>query len=183
MKKILDTKGMILCALFAALTAAGALIAVPLPFSPVPISLQVLFVFLSGAMLGRYLGALSQLIYLLLGIVGLPVFSRGASGIGIIIGPTGGYLAGFVFSAFFIGAVFEKKKNLPVLPAAGVMIAGLLVIYMTGTMWLMYVARLNPVKAVIAGVLPFFPGDILKAFIAAFVLNNKNIKTLYNLTI
>ncbi len=123
MKRILDTRSMILCALFAALTAAGALIAVPLPFSPVPISLQVLFVFLSGAMLGKYLGALSQIIYLLL------------------------------------------------------------VIYMTGTPWLMYIARMNLAKAVIAGILPFLPGDILKAFIAAYVLNNKNIHELYNLTI
>ncbi len=169
---------MILCAMFAALTAAGALITVPLPFSPVPVSLQALFVFLSGAMLGKYHGALSQVVYLLLGIIGLPVFARGASGLGIILGPTGGYLTGFVFAAFFIGFVFERKKETAVLQAVIIMLMGLIIIYITGTVWLMYITKMNPVEAIIAGVIPFLPGDILKAGIAALVVNNKNIKHL-----
>ncbi|TET40117.1 MAG: biotin transporter BioY, partial [Elusimicrobia bacterium] len=84
---LLKTKGMILCALFAALTAVGGLIAVPLPFTPVPITLQTFFTFLAGAILGKYLGALSQIIYLLLGVIGLPVFAKGSSGIGVLLGP------------------------------------------------------------------------------------------------
>ncbi len=79
-----------LVGLFAALTAVGAYVAVPLPFSPVPVTLQTLFVYLSGLVLGGRRGALSQLVYLLLGASGIPVFAGGRGGVGVIFGPTGG---------------------------------------------------------------------------------------------
>jgi biotin transport system substrate-specific component len=176
MKKTLNSKGMILCALFAALTASGALIAIPIPFSPIPISLQALFVFLSGAILGSNLGALSQLVYLLLGILGLPVFARGASGIGVVIGPTGGYLAGFVIAAYIIGFIFERKIKSTVTIDALVMFLGMAIYYITGTIWLMRVMDLGVVKAITAGILPFLPGDILKVIIAAIIVNKNAIK-------
>ncbi len=110
---LLKTKGMVLCALFAALTGVGALIAIPLPFTPVPITLQTFFIFLAGALLGKYLGALSQLIYLLLGVVGLPVFAKGSSGIGALLGPSGGYLVGFIPAAFLVGYLLERREKPP----------------------------------------------------------------------
>jgi biotin transporter BioY len=103
-------KGMIFAALFAALTAAVAWFKIPLPFTPVPITLQTLAVLLSGVMLGSYYGALSMIIYLLLGAIGLPVFAGGGSGIGALLGPTGGYLFSYPIAAFVIGKMKEKKK-------------------------------------------------------------------------
>ena len=103
-------KGMVFAALFAALTAAVAWFKIPLPFTPVPITLQTLVVLLSGAMLGAYYGALSMIIYLSLGVIGLPVFAGGSSGIGVLFGPTGGYLFSYPIAAFVIGKMLENKK-------------------------------------------------------------------------
>ena len=103
-------KGMVFAALFAALTAAVAWFKIPLPFTPVPITLQTLVVLLSGAMLGAYYGSLSMIIYLILGAIGLPVFAGGASGIGVLFGPTGGYLFSYPVATFVIGKLLEKKK-------------------------------------------------------------------------
>lgn len=103
-------KEMVFAALFAALTAAVAWFKIPLPFTPVPITLQTLVVLMSGAMLGPYYGALSMIIYLVLGAIGLPVFAGGSSGIGALLGPTGGYLFSYPIAAFIIGKMLEKKK-------------------------------------------------------------------------
>lgn len=103
-------KGMVFAALFAALTAAVAWFKIPLPFTPVPITLQTLAVLLSGAMLGSYYGALSMMIYLALGALGLPVFAGGSSGIGALLGPTGGYLFSYPIASFVIGKMLEKKN-------------------------------------------------------------------------
>lgn len=103
-------KGMVFAALFAALTAAVAWFKIPLPFTPVPITLQTLAVLLSGAMLGSYYGALSMIVYLALGAIGLPVFAGGSSGIGALLGPTGGYLFSYPIAAFAVGKMLEKKK-------------------------------------------------------------------------
>jgi|SRR3989338_5617163 len=103
-------KGMVFAALFAALTAAVAWFKIPLPFTPVPITLQTLVVLMSGAMLGSYYGALSMIVYLAVGAIGLPVFAGGASGIGVLLGPTGGYLFSYPVATFVIGKLLEKKK-------------------------------------------------------------------------
>ena len=102
-------RGMVFAALFAALTGAVAWFKIPLPFTPVPITLQTLMVLLSGAMLGAYYGALSMIIYLLLGAIGLPVFAGGSSGVGALLGPTGGYLFSYPVAAFVIGFMLQKK--------------------------------------------------------------------------
>ena len=101
---------MVFAALFAALTAAVAWFKIPLPFTPVPITLQTLAVLLSGAVLGSYYGALSMIIYLIVGAIGLPVFAGGSSGIGVLLGPTGGYLLSYPIASFVIGKMLEKKK-------------------------------------------------------------------------
>ena len=99
--------------LFAALTAVGAYIAIPI--GPVPIVLQNFFVYLTGLLLGSKWGATSVAVYLLAGICGLPVFAGGRGGIGHIIGPTGGYLIGFLPAVFVIGFIKEKKDTVSVL--------------------------------------------------------------------
>jgi len=152
------------------LTGVGGLIAIPLPFTPVPITLQTFFTFLAGAILGKYLGALSQLIYLLLGVVGLPVFAKGSSGIGVLLGPTGGYLIGFIPAAFLVGYLLERREK----PSFGLiflaMVVGVVAIYLPGVGWLMWVARMNLVKALLLGVLPFMPGDAVKIVVGALIM-------------
>ncbi len=102
---------LIFAALFAALTAAVAPFKIPLGFTPVPITLQTLVVLMSGAMLGPYYGALSMILYVVVGALGLPVFAGGGSGIGAVLGPTGGYLISYFIAAFVIGWIIYKKKT------------------------------------------------------------------------
>src|SRR3989338_6422966 len=103
-------KMLIFAALFAALTAAVAPFKIPLPFTPVPITLQTLAVLLSGAMLGPLYGAISMALYLIVGPLGLPVFAGGASGIGSLLGPSGGYLLSYPVAAFVIGMLMKGKR-------------------------------------------------------------------------
>ena len=99
----MKTRDLAMVGLFAALTAIGAWISIPIP--PVPFTFQVLFVLLAGAVLGSARGGLSQIVYVLLGVIGLPVFAGGASGPGVLFGPTGGYIFGFIVAAFVVGAL------------------------------------------------------------------------------
>lgn len=160
-------RGMTYASMFGALTALGAYIMIPLP--PVPITLQTLFVLLAGALLGGYLGALSQVVYILLGIIGLPVFSGGKAGFGVLVGPTGGYLIGFVVGALLIGKLTSLKRD-PGLPwLMGSMLAGIAVVYTLGIAQLMFIAQLNFIKAISVGLLPPLPGDIIKIVVAALI--------------
>lgn len=169
----MKTKSMILVALFAAITCVLALLpAIPLPFSPVPITFQVLGVFLAGAILGPRLGFLSQLIYLLLGCIGLPVFAGGTGGFSVILGPTGGYLIGFPIAAFISGLLIEygeEKKMDSKLAYAIALIAGLLAIYCIGTIQLSKVLDISISKAFLIGSLPYIPLDALKIVIAFII--------------
>lgn len=156
-------------ALFSALTAIGALFSVPLPFSRVPITLQTLFTYMAGTLLGCYLGALSQLVYIIIGISGLPIFAGGKSGFTVLLGPTGGYLVGFVVAAYVIGKMTQVKKN-PSLPWLLLcMMIGTVTIYTSGIVQLMNWTKITLDKAVIVGVAPFIAGDLLKMFIAAYI--------------
>lgn len=156
-------------ALFSALTAAGALISIPLPFSPVPITMQTLFTYLAGALLGGYLGALSQLIYVLMGIVGLPVFAGGNAGFVVLIGPTGGYLLGFVLGSFTIGKLVKIKKNPSFQWLLICMISGTAVIYLLGVLQLMNWTGMGAAEAFAIGVFPFILGDLLKMLVATYI--------------
>ena len=146
----LPLKGMVYASMFGAMTAVGALISIPL--QPVPITLQTFFLYLAAALLGGTLGALSQIVYVLLG---------------VLMGPTGGYLTGFIFAAFVIGKLVETRKNAGFPWLVLSMLAGGIILYTLGVLQLMVVADLSPAKAVAAGVLPFAPGDILKIVAAA----------------
>ncbi|HTZ40039.1 MAG TPA: biotin transporter BioY [Syntrophales bacterium] len=163
----LSTRGMIYASLFGALTAIGALISIPL--QPVPIVLSNLFLNIASALLGGSLGALSQVIYIFLGGLGLPVFSGGKAGFGVLLGPTGGYLVGFVVGAFLIGKLVEKKKSPGFAWLAFSMTVGLAAIYAVGVLQLSVVAHLSLEKALTVGVLPFLPGDVLKIVAASMV--------------
>ncbi len=164
-----DLKRMVFAALFASLTAVGAYVKIPLPFTPVPVTMQVFFVLLAGSMLGSRWGTISMVVYLMLGIAGFPVFAGGASGIGVLFGPTGGYLAGFVFAAFIIGKISEIFYLRPILKNILCMSLGLCIIYLCGAFRLMSVADLTFQQTMVAGVMPFIIGDIAALLLAAFI--------------
>lgn len=145
--------------LMAALIAAGAYLA--LPIGPVPVVLQNLFVFLAGLLLGGRWGTASVGVYLLAGAVGLPVFAGGMGGIGRFVGPTGGYLVGFVPAVFVIGSLTEKRKG-DVFIEVAAMICGTGIIYVFGVAWLKILTRMTLSKAIAVGVYPFLLGDTLK---------------------
>jgi biotin transport system substrate-specific component len=155
----LTTREIAVAALFTALLAVSAFIAVPL--GSVPFTLQVFVVLLSGMVLGPRLGLLSVLAYLVLGLLA-PVYAGGASGLGVLFGPTGGYLWGFVPAVIVSGAVAGAGTGtLPRLVLAGV--AGLVPIYALGATWLAMQLDLSPSTAVLTGVVPFLWIDLVKA--------------------
>jgi biotin transport system substrate-specific component len=165
-------RGMIYASMFGALTAAGAYMAIPLPL--VPMTLQTLFLNLASGLLGGPLGALSQIIYLILGIIGLPVFAGGKAGLGILLGPTGGYLIGFVFAAYVIGRMVTLKKRPGFLWIVLSMVLGIAVIYLFGLAQLSVVADLSLIKALAVGTgggLYVF-GDLVKIIVAAVLTLN-----------
>lgn len=141
---------------------------IPLPFSPVPLSLTMLAIFFSLYVVGMKLGTLSTLLYLLIGLVGLPVFSGFSGGAGKLLGPTGGYLIGFIFMALIAGFFIDKWPNNLLLGFVG-MVLGTAVCYAFGTAWLAYQNHLTLKAALFAAVIPFIPGDIIKMVIAVIV--------------
>jgi Uncharacterized conserved protein len=160
-------KGLVYASLFGALTAAGAFIHIPLP--PVPITAQTFFLNVAALLLGGPLGAVSQFIYVLLGVVGMPVFAGGKAGLGVIFGPTGGYLLGFIIAAFVIGMINQMKKSAGIFWHIFSMLIGMLIIYFLGSLQLSLVAKMSFHKALAVGVLPFIPGDIIKILLAAII--------------
>lgn len=151
------------CALFAALIAGGALVTVP--FGPVPLTLQVFFVLAAGMMLGPRLASLSVAAYLTLGLV-VPVYAGGGAGIGVLLGPTGGFLVGFIPAVLVAGWLSRRgAPTMARLVSAG--LAGLLPVYALGATWLAVQLDLGASAAIAAGVLPFLPVDVVKAGLAA----------------
>jgi len=131
-------------ALFAVLTAAAAQVSIPLPFTPVPLTLQPMVVLLGGAVLGARLGMLTQILYLLAGIAGLPVFAASAAlpqGALRLIGPTGGYLMSYPFAAYVTGWLAERGLDRRYLTSVLAMACGLAVIFSFGVLWLAFFAR------------------------------------------
>jgi len=163
-------------AVFSVLTAIGAWISIPLPITPVPFTLQVFFVLLSGAVLGGRLGALAQIIYLLLGLIGLPVFAGGESGPGVLIGPTGGYLLGFVVGAYLTGRISQNERLSSFIRMAIATLSGLLPIYMLGEIGLWLWLRSSLPVLLMIGVVPFLPLDAVKAIMAAYIASRKQLK-------
>jgi len=150
---------------FIILTSLGAFVRIPLPFTPVPITLQTLFVLLCGAFLGSNLGAVTQLTYMLLGIGGLPIFTGAGSGWLYLLGPTGGYLFGFILAALFIGRFIKASKN-NLLFSFGLFCLADLILLSSGVIWLKFLFGYNLIKLLSIGLLPFIPGDLLKIVVA-----------------
>lgn len=157
------TTKLILCAVFAAITGVCSGIILPLPFTPVPITLATMAVMLTGSILGSRYGSLSMMVYLLLGAFGAPVFSGYTGGFGKLVGPTGGYLLGYLLTAFITGLIIEKlnKKNNLYIHAAAMAI-GLSACYLLGTAWFMFSTNTDLWPALVSCVLPFLLGDALK---------------------
>jgi biotin transport system substrate-specific component len=168
-------------AFFAIATTLGAYIRIPVPGTPVPITLQTFFVVLSGAVLGSRLGLFSQMGYILIGAIGLPVFQGHAFGVSHILGPTGGYLLGFMAASFLVGKILEKETHSLFRVAASFAI-GNFVLYTLGTLWLMLAYRISFINAVMIGVLPFFTVELAKIFLAAAVYNkiSRRSKTIFS---
>jgi len=155
-------------ALGSAFIALLAQVAIPLPFSPVPITGQTFAVLLVGALLGRARGGLSVLLYLLEGAAGLPVFAGGTAGLARLLGPTGGYLVGFVVAAAVVGFLAQRGWDRKVGSTALAMLVGNAFIYLFGLPWLAHFVGAE--KAVSLGLLPFIPGDLVKLALAALSL-------------
>ncbi|WP_297420976.1 biotin transporter BioY [Clostridium sp.] len=139
-----------------------------LPIGLVPISLTNLAIYFAIYILGKKQGTISYMVYLLIGLIGLPVFSGFSGGFPKLAGPTGGYLIGFVFMAFISGLFIDKFTDKIYMCFLG-MVLGTVVTYLFGTAWLSYVAHIPFNKALAVGVLPFIPGDLIKMVIAALI--------------
>ena len=163
-------------ALLAALTAAAAQVSIPLPFTPVPFTLQPMVVLLGGAVLGSRLGMSAQVLYLLAGIAGLPVFAASPmlpQGALRLLGPTGGYLISYPFAAFAAGWLAERGFDRRYLTSVIAMAGGLALVFACGVTWLAFFARPVAVgfdAALRTGLYPFIPADIFKVFVAAAVM-------------
>jgi biotin transport system substrate-specific component len=150
------------------LVALGAQLRVVLPFSPVPVTGQTLAVLLVGTLYGSRRGVATVLTYLAAGASGLPVFAGGGFGLAWLIGPSGGYLAGFVPAAFLVGYLSERGWDSTPWTAAAAMVVGNLSIYALGVLWLSRFVGWGAVLT--AGVLPFLAGDAVKIALAAVLL-------------
>ncbi len=154
---------MALIGIMAALICAAAPIS--LPVGPVPISLGTLALYFSALILGAKKSFMALVVYVLIGAVGLPVFSGFSGGIGKLFGPTGGYILGYFFMVPIIGLtadIFGEKRIILFLGA----VLGTIVLYFFGTVWLIYSAQMDPAAAVAEGVLLFLPGDFIKIILA-----------------
>ena len=166
--------------LMAGLTAAAAQVSVPLPFSQVPFTFQPMVVLLGGLAVGSRLGASAQVLYLLAGIAGLPVFAASPSlpqGILRLMGPTGGYLLSYPVAAYLVGQLAERGFDRRYVSSVVAMLAGLMVIYVAGAAGLALFAQTvagttaSAVRSAIAtGVLPFVPADLVKVLCAAGIV-------------
>jgi biotin transport system substrate-specific component len=169
----LTTRDMILTALFASLTAVGAYITIPLPY--IPLTLQVFFCILAGIILGSKLGMLSQLVYAVIGLIGLPVFAGGMGGITYIFKPSFGFIIGFIFAAYVIGKIVESYETINFVNIFLALMAGVIVIYIFGVSYMLLIVNLYLGKvmllsgAIKAGFTPFILADIVKAVLATLL--------------
>ena len=168
-----DTGNLVLCALCAAITCILAPLSIPLA-GGVPISLATFAVMLAGVLLGGSLGAASQLIYVLLGAVGLPVFAGWTGGLGNVLGMTGGYIIGYIPLAWLTGLIYKKFGSTAGMPARIAfmilgMTAGNIALYVLGTAWFMVVTGMTLEASLAACVIPCIPGNFIKMAAVCFI--------------
>jgi biotin transport system substrate-specific component len=166
-------KQMTLVSLFAALTAIGAYIQIPI--GTIPITLQVLFTALAGVMLGAKLGALSQLIYVIIGLIGIPVFAGGIGGFTAVSKPSFGFLIGFILAAYVIGKITEHSKKPTLIRLFLASVIGIVVIYIIGIPYLYFIInnimgkKITILAALKSYCFIFIPGDLLKCILTAAI--------------
>lgn len=163
----LKTQNIVICGLFAAITAVLAQISIPLPFTTVPLTMQIFAVALTGLLLGSKRGFVAILIYVLLGAIGLPVFAQMSGGLGVLLGPTGGFLLGCPFMAFVIGYISERTSSKLYILLS--MVLGLVVVYITGTIMYSVVTNSTIKDSIMYCVVPFVVVDLIKLFLATSV--------------
>jgi len=154
----------------ALLTAVLAQVAIPVAGSPVPITGQTLAVVVTAAALGPARGVSAQLLYLALGLVGLPFYSEATHGVEVVVGATGGYLLAFPLAAYVIGTAARHGQDRQVRRAVPLFLAGQLLIFAVGVPWLAVVADLSATQALHAGFFPFLVGGLVKAVLAGLLL-------------
>ncbi|WP_177183404.1 biotin transporter BioY [Lentibacillus persicus] len=159
-------RSLINCSIFAAVTAILAQIEIPLPL--IPISGQTLAVGIAATVLGSRHGAIAMLVYAAIGAIGLPVFAGFSGGPQVLVGPSGGYIFGFIATAYITGLILEKTRfSIPIALIAN--IVGMVVTLIFGTIQLKIVMDLNWHAALAAGVYPFIPVGLIKAFLASVI--------------
>lgn len=172
-KKLLTS---IFTALCAALIAAGAFIVIPAGPTPVPIVMQNMFAVLAGCLLGGLSGGIATIIFVFAGCIGLPVFSGGRAGFAHLLGPTGGFLIGYIFGAILAGLILGKpeftentSKIKVLIRTAIAAVAGFAILYVPGVIWFMYSRNASLGATMAACVIPFIPGDLIKIVITVLV--------------
>ncbi len=165
------TKDMILVSLFAALTAIGTFIRIPM--QPVAFTLQTVFVMYSGLILGGRRALSAMAVYILVGLLGAPIFANGAGGPGYVLSPSFGYLLGFMLAAYAIGKLSEKVEKLTIVKASAILIFGTALIYLIGLPYLYMIITFVLGKDIgfsgtlAAGLIPFVLPDAIKIFVVA----------------
>jgi biotin transport system substrate-specific component len=158
----------LLIAGFSLVIGLCAQIAIPLPFTPVPVTLQTLAVLVAAGLLGSARAAAAVLAYIGEGFAGLPVFSGGRAGVAHLLGPTGGYLVGFVIAAFLVGLLVERGAARSWLATLSALVAGTVLVYVPGVLWLGAFTGMG--KAFSLGVTPFLIGDALKIIVGCGII-------------
>lgn len=168
--KKITIKDWVIYAMFAALIVVFSQISVPLPFTPIPISLGNLAILLTGVLCSirfKFGGALSILVYILLGAVGLPVFAGFKGGIGVLFGPTGGYIIGYLLMGLVCGFFYcDSNNRIKKLRNMLVLLCSLVVCLVCGTIWFMVSTETNLWQSLTLCVIPYIPGDLIKMGIA-----------------
>ena len=153
------------CALFTALIIVGAYISIPIPISPVPVTLADFFVMVAGLFLGFKYGLLSVGLYLGLGILGFPVFANGTSGLAVLLGPTGGFLLGYLFLVATVGYMSSKIEKSSLIVDLIVILLGNVLLYILGITWLKIVLGTSWTASIAIGLTPFIPGTVIKIIV------------------
>ncbi len=167
--KLFTTKETVLIGIFTALMVIMAQVTIPLGISPVPITMQVFALCFAASVQGAKCAVTSQLIYIMLGIAGVPVFSGFGSGLSAVAGPKGGYIVSFPLAALVIGLLTQRKEKLSFVRILVSMAAGLVIVYAIGTAWLGFSLGLSFEKAVLLGAGWYLPLDAIKIFAAAYL--------------
>lgn len=164
-KSVFSVKQIALVGLMAAIICVLAPFALPIPISPVQITLGTLAIYFVLTVLGLKLGTISVVVYILLGLAGLPVFAGFTGGAGKLLGPSGGYILGYIFMALICGFFIDKWDNNVFLSFLGFLL-GTAVLYLFGSLWLTYQTTVTLSQAIVAYVLPYIPGDLIKLILA-----------------